>query len=139
MLLVRYRHAGRPSLCGLSLARSPEGEGLLAILHELPENPGVSIAAAIPQVIAAALCQHPTLLGSTPPAGIRWIERYYGVEDGVPEMLAETVADIRPGPEGWQVTPRDCLPVGSGLLRHIRSELIRLGDDAETAGCFNIG
>ena len=138
MLLVRYRHAGRPSLCGLSLARPLEGEGVLAILHELPENPGVSISVAIDRVIAAALSQHPALLADTPFHHIRWIERYYGIEDGIPEMLAETVADISPGADGWQVRPRDCLPVGSQLLRHIRLELARLGDDADSAGCFNI-
>ncbi len=138
MLLVRYRLGGRPSLCGLTLAAPPEGEGILAILHELPENPGVSISVAIDRVIAAARTQHPALLAAAPFHRIRWIERYYGIEDGIPEMLAETVADISPGPDGWQVRPKDCLPVGSQLLRHIRRELARLGDDAETAGCFNI-
>ena len=139
MHFVRYRcAAGRPSLCGLSVLAAPEGEGRLAVLHELPENPGSSISVAIDRVIAATLTQHGRLLGAFPFQELRWIERYYGIEDGVPEMLAEALVDITPGPDGWQVQPRDCIAVGSRLLRHIRNELARIGDDADSAGCFNI-
>lgn len=139
MHFVAYRcAAGSPSLCGLSVLAAPDGEGRLAVLHELPENPGSSISVAIDRVIAAALSQHGVLLGAFPFLQLRWIERYYGIEDGVPEMLAETLVNIVPGPDGWQVQPRDCVPVGSRLLRHIRNELARIGDDAGSAGCFNI-
>ena len=75
------------------------------------------------RVIGAALAQQAERLAGLPFHRLRWIERYYGLEDGVPEILAETLVDIRPGAEGWEVSLRDGVEAGSRLRQHVRREL----------------
>ncbi|QWT47210.1 hypothetical protein [Azospira inquinata] len=139
MDFVHFRdRRGRPGLCGLSLIPGMEPDSWMVVCHELPENPGVSMAWAMDRVIAAALAQQAERLAALPFHRLRWIERYYGLEDGVPEILAETLADIHPGAEGWEVVLRDGVEAGSDLRRHVRRELARLGDDGEMGSCFQI-
>lgn len=139
MDFVHFRdRRGHPGLCGLSLIPGMELDSWMVVCHELPENPGVSMAWAMDRVIAAALAQQAERLAALPFHRLRWIERYYGLEDGVPEILAETLVDIHPGAEGWEVVLRDGVEAGSDLRRHVRRELARLGDDGEMGSCFQI-
>lgn len=129
----------RPTICAYSVIPSPDGASHMVILHELPENPGLPIAKITERLVEHVLDELAPHFGSDECRGLRWIEHYMGMEDGMPEAYIELTIDLE-GTRypGFQASMQDHQPVPPAITRHIRRQLERLGIDVDTYGRFNI-